>query len=758
MGLPDFHELAAALQHLAVPPAEAAVPTEATDAVAAVADAVTSAKAAAPAADAAKAATEVASSGGGGFWPFGGGAPATPPPPPKEGEIVLDPNTQYLYGLDGKVLVDPMNSQPLKDDWWNSFVGFQRDIIVSIDGSLRSIGVQQAFGWSIIMYTLFIKVAFAPLQQAQLRSTSMMQLLSPKVKEIQEKYQDDPETQQRLLAQLYGVMDVNPLGGCLPTLLTLPVYWSLYGVWRRLYAESFSHYNEGFLWVPSLSQPNPDFKFKLDWLLDFKNAWQPGMEPTMGWHDYICYLIFPALLIGFTVYQQNEAKAAKPKTGGDESQNLVLELLPWLSVYLLGTISLELPQAVSVYYSANTFLTVAQTQLTKNALREEIPGYAEFEKTGKFPDGAFEEMANSSQPPPKTIHEAALRGNIKALKTMIEEGQKVDELDAKKIAPLGFAVAAGQLEAVKVLVDSGADLKVKDGQNNTLLHYAAGYGHINILKELLVMGESTYADNQWAELKNDKNQTVVDAAVVNKQDAVIDFLVERLQLPERPVKKQPPPAPAAAKPEVEEAEVISMGKPDEDKQKAQAALLAAMQGGTGGASSSSTAAPVVDTIPAAAAPAAAAAAAAAAGAPSPQAQEDKAVLEDFAQRLQQPNSGATEVGTERSKQAAAAMQRAVEQLKSNPEQMKKAKEMMSKLPPGMLSMLSGGKMSEDQAKKAMDAMQNMSTEDILTRAETASSVLSGNSSNGAAAAGSSPAAAPAPAAAAAGASKARVVD
>eukprot|EP00438_Fugacium_kawagutii_P015968 Skav227105 [mRNA] locus=scaffold199:233538:241840:+ [translate_table: standard] len=209
--------------------------------------------------------------------------------------VELDPNTTYLYGADGNVLVDPMNNKPLADDWWNGFVGFQKEIIKSIDAMLRENGVEQAFGWTIVLYTALIKVLFFPLQQGQLKSTSMMQLLQPKVKEIQEKYENDPETQQRLLGQLYSVMDVNPLGGCLPVLLQLPIFWSctawsLYGVWRRLAAEKYPYFTEGWLWVPSLAQPNPDFQFKrFDWLLQWKDG-----APEMGWHDYLSYLV-PAL-------------------------------------------------------------------------------------------------------------------------------------------------------------------------------------------------------------------------------------------------------------------------------------------------------------------------------------------------------------------------------------------------------------------------------------------------------------------------------
>eukprot|EP00435_Cladocopium_sp_Y103_P005415 s4721_g1.t2 len=352
--------------------------------------------------------------------------------------VELDPNTTYLYGPDGAVLVDPMNNKPIPDDWWNGFIGFQAGLIKGIDAILRENGVEQAFGWTIVLYTAFIKILFFPLQQGQLKSTSMMQLLQPKVKEIQEKYKDDPDTQQRLLGQLYSVMDVNPLGGCLPVLLQLPIFWSLYGCWRRLAAEKFPHYTEGWLWVPSLAQPNPDFQFKFDWLLKWKDG-----QPEMGWSDYLAYLVFPAILVGSTIIQQQQASSSRPKSENeDDPQNVVLQVLPWISVYFIGSLSLELPQAVSVYYSMNTALSVAQTQVVKWGLRKEIAGYEEFERTWKFPDGAFEDMVRAASPPPKTLHEAALRGDVKFIEEMLAEPEAdINKWDEKQIAPLGYAAS-----------------------------------------------------------------------------------------------------------------------------------------------------------------------------------------------------------------------------------------------------------------------------------------------------------------------------
>jgi len=622
----------------------------------------------------------------------------------------LDPNVKYLYGTNGNVLLDPMSRAPLVDDWWNGFVGIQSNFIKDIDGALRGIGVPQAFGWSIVLYTLLIKTVFYPLQQSQLKSTSMMQLLQPKVKEVQEKYKDDPETLQRVLGQLYTVMDVNPLGGCLPTLLTLPIYWSLYGVWRRLSSEGYKNYNESWLWVPNLGLPNPDFQFKLDWLFEGKQpgGWGPGFEPAAGWPDYVSYLVFPAILVGTTVIQQQQAVAAKPpaEDGKEEDQNMVLKVLPWVSVYFIGALSLELPQAVSVYYASNTFMTLAQTALVKNDIRKEIPGYEEFEKTGKFPEGAFEEMAKSNAPPPATLHEAAVKGDLKTMKSFIEakgdDAVDINSWDDKQIAPLGYAVACGHREAVKLLVENGADLERKDGQDNTFLHYAAGYGHDGVLEDLFELGKDVWTDDKWPELRNKKGQTPLDAARVNRKGKVVDIMNAKLGLePEVQEAEVIQTATGTGKPaatsEVVEATPVSSSAPatSEETEKGRAALMAAMQG----------------------------AAASGSAAPAAAAEGSEAALADALQSAaggKVPEAGSAQAG-----QTAEAMRQAVEKLRANPEAVAQAKEMMSKMPPGMLSMMTGGKMSEEQAKKAMGAMEGMSTEDLLAKADVAAETLQG---------------------------------
>jgi YidC/Oxa1 family membrane protein insertase len=117
-----------------------------------------------------------------------------------------------------------------------------------------------------------------------------MQAIQPKLKLIQAKYASNPEVLQRELSNLYQENDVNPLAGCLPALFQIPVFIGLYRALLKLTSENLL--NEPFLWLPNLEGPVYGATTS-DWL--FK-GWVDGV-PSLGWHDTLCFLSLPAILI-----------------------------------------------------------------------------------------------------------------------------------------------------------------------------------------------------------------------------------------------------------------------------------------------------------------------------------------------------------------------------------------------------------------------------------------------------------------------------
>lgn len=116
------------------------------------------------------------------------------------------------------------------------------------------------YGLSIILFTIFVKVLLLPLTIKQTKSTKAMQDIQPKLQEIQEKYKDKPEKQQQEIMKLYQEAKINPLAGCLPLLIQMPIIIGLFSVLRDPVAygvftneAAFKVADTGFLWLSSLT-------------------------------------------------------------------------------------------------------------------------------------------------------------------------------------------------------------------------------------------------------------------------------------------------------------------------------------------------------------------------------------------------------------------------------------------------------------------------------------------------------------------------
>ena len=159
------------------------------------------------------------------------------------------------------------------------------------------------YGWAIILFTLLTRVVLFPLMRKQYHSMAKMQKLQPKMKRIQERFKDDRQLQQQKTMELYKKEGVNPMGGCLPLLVQLPI---LILIWRAiLYSAELIHLSPGFLWIPDLSMHDPYFILVIvttgimmlqQWLMTPTRAEATGSQKYFG---YIFPLFMAVLLWRF---------------------------------------------------------------------------------------------------------------------------------------------------------------------------------------------------------------------------------------------------------------------------------------------------------------------------------------------------------------------------------------------------------------------------------------------------------------------------
>jgi YidC/Oxa1 family membrane protein insertase len=173
------------------------------------------------------------------------------------------------------------------------------------------------WGWSIIIVTLLIKLLFYPLQQASGRSMAKMRAVGPRMKQIQESFKDDREKLGRAMMDLYKKEKINPLAGCLPTIVQIPVFISFY----RVLLESVEMRQAPFLlWINDLSSRDPFF-------------------------------VLP-LLMGGAMFAQFRLNPPPP----DPTQAKIMQFMPLIMTGMMAFF----PSGLTLYWLTNTVLSIAQ--------------------------------------------------------------------------------------------------------------------------------------------------------------------------------------------------------------------------------------------------------------------------------------------------------------------------------------------------------------------------------------------------------------
>jgi len=220
--------------------------------------------------------------------------------------------------------------------------------ITGLHDLLKGLGLQNPYGYAIILFTLLIKAVTFPLNAKQLESTGKMQAINPKIREIQTKFANNPEKANQMIAQLYQQYDINPLAGCLPSLAQIPIFIALYRSILNLSKDNVL--TEPFLWLPSLEGPTygAEQKDALQWL----TTWQDG-APMLGWHDTLCFLTIPVILVLSQKISQKVLQSDAQQPEGASAA--ILNILP----FMIGWFSLNVPSGLGIYWIVNNVVTTA---------------------------------------------------------------------------------------------------------------------------------------------------------------------------------------------------------------------------------------------------------------------------------------------------------------------------------------------------------------------------------------------------------------
>ena len=243
--------------------------------------------------------------------------------------------------------------------WFDNYVSALESLLGVFEKGFEGAGVPYAYGFAIIGLTAFVKLLTFPLQSKQVESTVAMQALQPEIKKLQKKYENDKERLQLETGRLYQRANVNPLAGCLPSLVSIPVFIGLYRALNK--AASDGILTDGWFFLPSLGGPVTAENRGVEWLFPFVDG-----APPVGWHDAGAYLILPIVLI--CTQFLSTSLLQPPQTDPSQAQSqAILKFLP----FMVGYFSLCVPSGLTLYWVTNNVLSTGQTLYLRQKYKQE---------------------------------------------------------------------------------------------------------------------------------------------------------------------------------------------------------------------------------------------------------------------------------------------------------------------------------------------------------------------------------------------------
>lgn len=214
--------------------------------------------------------------------------------------------------------------------------------LILLNNFLESINVPYHWGFAIIVFTLLVKVITLPLTISQIRGMQAQKDIQPKIQELQKKYKGDREKIAQEQMRLYQEAGVNPLSGCLPMLIQMPV---LIGLYSALVTIGHMLKDHPWFWIPDLSFPH--YNEGTQWLT---SSFSNGDYGTI-----VAYLILPILLVASQFWMQ---KTMTPPTNDPQAKSM--QQISLMMTFMFGFFTIQVPAGLTLYWVTSNLLQMLQ--------------------------------------------------------------------------------------------------------------------------------------------------------------------------------------------------------------------------------------------------------------------------------------------------------------------------------------------------------------------------------------------------------------
>lgn len=301
----------------------------------------------------------------------------------------LNYNMNWYYGpADYKILNEyNKNLDEIIPLGWGIFGWINRWIFIPVFGLLGFL----PYGIAIIVFTLLVRLAMSPVTYKSYLSQAKMKVLRPEITELNEKYKKDPMKKQQETMKLYSAAGVNPMAGCLPAVMQIPVFYALF----QFFPSYFDLRQKSFLWADDLSSYDSVLKLPFD-------------IPFYGNHVSLFPILASLAIFFYMKMTTGDQTMAAPQQEGMPDMSKIMKVMIYISPLMMLIFFNSNPSGLSLYYFVSNLITIGIMYVIKNHIVKEDKIHALIQNNKSKPkqQGRFQkkmqEMMEQAQEQQKT--------------------------------------------------------------------------------------------------------------------------------------------------------------------------------------------------------------------------------------------------------------------------------------------------------------------------------------------------------------------
>ena len=261
----------------------------------------------------------------------------------------LNYNMNWYYGpSDYKILNDyKRNLDEIMPLGWGIFGWINRFIFIPVFGFIASIGV--GYGMAIVLFTILVRLVMSPVTYKSYLSQAKMKVLRPEITELNEKFKDNPMKKQQETMKLYSKAGVNPMAGCLPALMQMPIFYALF----QFFPSMFDLRQKSFLWADDLSSYDSIYQL-------------PFHIPFYGSHVSLFPILASVAIFFYMKMTTGDQAMSAPPQEGMPDMGKIMKIMIYISPVMMLFFFNNYASGLSLYYFVSNLITIGIMLVIKN--------------------------------------------------------------------------------------------------------------------------------------------------------------------------------------------------------------------------------------------------------------------------------------------------------------------------------------------------------------------------------------------------------